>query len=122
MGTMDSRKTRASSITATILLALMIPSMNYASPLLAQSDETGGDTSSASQNYQDFQSCLSNAEVDGSVSEQQIRDCFAPIYNTGTASGNGGTTTPTDSPPSDEETSDADNTGNEDEEEGGGAE
>ena len=78
---MDIEKTQAASITATILLVLMIPAnMNYVSPSLAQSDETAGDTSPASQDYQDFQSCLSNAEVDGFVSEQQIRDCFAPIY------------------------------------------
>jgi hypothetical protein len=52
-------------------------------PLSAQSDTTS--PRSASEDYQEFQSCLSNAEVDGYVSEQQIRDCFAPIYNTGTA-------------------------------------
>ena len=120
---MDTGKTRTASITATILLVMMVPAgMNYVSPLLAQPTETGEDTSSASQDYQEFQTCLSGAEVDGTVSEQQIRDCFAPIYNTGTASGSDGTTTSTDSPPSDEDTSDADNTGSEDEEEGGAAE
>ena len=48
------------------------------------SSDGSSSSSSASQDYQEFQSCLSGAEVDGSVSEQQIRDCFAPIYNTGT--------------------------------------
>ena len=90
---------------------MMVPaSMNYVSPLLAQSTETGEDTSSASQDYQEFQSCLSDAEVDGTVSEQQIRDCFAPIYNTGTSTGTGAddATTSTDSPPSDGDTGAAD--------------
>src|SRR5687768_16614071 len=85
---MNTRKFRTASIAATILLVMMVPvGMIYVSPLLAQSTETGEDTSSASQDYQEFQSCLSNAEVDGTVSEQQIRDCFAPIYNTGTGTG-----------------------------------
>jgi hypothetical protein len=100
---MDTGKTRTASITATILLVMMVPaSMYYVSPLLAQPTETGEDTSSASQDYQEFQSCLSDAEVDGTVSEQQIRDCFAPIYNTGTGTGtaNDDTTTSSDSPTS----------------------
>lgn len=109
---MNTRKTRTASIAATILLVMMVPAgMNYVSPLLAQSTETGEDTSSASQDYQEFQSCLSDAEVDGTVSEQQIRDCFAPIYNTGT--GTDGTTTSPDSTPSDEDTTAADDTSNE---------
>jgi hypothetical protein len=54
--------------------------------------------------------------VDGTVSEQQIRDCFAPIYNTGTGTASDDTTTPsTDSPSSDGDTDGADN----DEESGG---
>lgn len=121
---MDKKKTQVIAVIVTIVLVLIVPaSVNYVTPLIAQTDGTGEDTSSASQDYQDFQSCLSNAEVDGSVSEQQIRDCFAPIYNTGTVSGSEGTTTSTDSPSGDEGTSNADNTGSEgDEEEGGAAE
>lgn len=111
---MNTRKSRTTSITATILLVIMVPAgMNYVSPLLAQSTETGEDTSSASQDYQEFQSCLSDAEVDGTVSEQQIRDCFAPIYNTGTGTGTDGTTTSPDSTPSDEDTTAADDTSSE---------
>jgi hypothetical protein len=108
---MDTRKTRtAASITATILLIILIPAgLNYVPTLLAQTTETTEDTSSASQDYQEFQSCLSDAEVDGTVSEQQIRDCFAPIYNTGTGTASGDTATPsTDSPPSDGDTGGAD--------------
>ncbi|MGC2309047.1 MAG: hypothetical protein WA461_11635 [Nitrososphaeraceae archaeon] len=65
------------------LLVLILPACMYSfTPLSAQTDEN---SNSASQDYQEFQSCLSGAEVDGYVSEPQIRDCFAPIYNTGTA-------------------------------------
>jgi len=85
--------------TTMMLLILILPAWLYAvTPILAQSDggssdggssdggsSDGGSDSSASQDYQEFQACLSDAEVGGSVSEQQIRDCFAPIYNTGTA-------------------------------------
>jgi hypothetical protein len=69
--------------TTMMLLILILPACIYAStPVSAQSDD--GSTSSASQDYQEFQSCLSDAEADGYATEQQIRDCFAPIYNTGT--------------------------------------
>lgn len=82
---------------------------------MAQSEESTEVTNSALQDYQDFQSCLSNAEVEGSVSDQQFRDCFAPIYNTGTATGSDRTTS-TDSPSNDEDTSNEDNTESEGEE------
>ena len=131
-------------ITAMTLLILMLPACMYAlTPLSAQSDDSSSDgggsgdsgsgsdggssgdgsssdasssSSSASQDYQEFQSCLSGAEVDGSVSEQQIRDCFAPIYNTGTTTAG---STPSDTPsggegasnPSTSGANDADNTG-----------
>ena len=74
----------------------------------------GSSSSSASQDYQEFQACLSDAEVGGSVSEQQIRDCFAPIYNTGPATtGSGPSDTPSGgedtSSPSNSDENDADN-------------
>src|ERR687892_801390 len=123
---MDTAKTRtAAGITATILLILLIPAgLNYVPTLLAQTTETTEDTSSASQDYQEFQSCLSDAEVDGTVSEQQIRDCFAPIYNTGTGTASDDTTTPsTDSPSSDDTTDGTDDTeSGSGEENGGGTE
>src|ERR671919_664344 len=110
---MDTAKTRtAAGITATILLMLLIPAgLNYVPTLLATTTETTEDTttettedtSSASQDYQEFQSCLSDEEVDGTVSEEDIRACFAPIYNTGTGTASDDTTTPsTDSPSSDD--------------------
>jgi hypothetical protein len=46
------------------------------------SSSTGSSsTGSSSENYKEFQKCLSGAEKSGDVTEQQIRDCFAPIYN-----------------------------------------
>jgi hypothetical protein len=79
--------------TIMLLIMILLPAITYSlTPLSAQSDSSGdssgdssadGSTTSASQDYQEFQSCLSGAEVDGYASEQQIRDCFAPIYNTG---------------------------------------
>ena len=69
------------------LLVLILPACMYSfTPLSAQTD---ANSNSAGQDYQEFQSCLSDAEVDGYASEQQIRDCFAPIYNTGTATTTG---------------------------------
>jgi hypothetical protein len=121
--------------TTMMLLILILPAWMYGAvtPILAQSDggssdggssdggssdggssdggsSDGGSDSSASQDYQEFQACLSDAEVGGSVSEQQIRDCFAPIYNTGTAA--------TGPAPSDSSSAnDGDNSGVDDEDE-----
>ena len=73
--------------TIATLLVLILPACMYSfTTLSAQTDEN---SNSASQDYPEFQSCLSDAEVDGYASEQQIRDCFAPIYNTGTATTTG---------------------------------
>ena len=63
--------------------------------------------------------------MDGIVSEQQIRDCFAPIYNTGTGTGIAGddSTTSTDSPSTnDGDTGAADDAESDNDEESGGAE
>src|SRR5215212_4195121 len=46
------------------------------------SSSTGSSsTGSSIENYKEFQKCLSGAETNGDVTEQQIRDCFSPIYN-----------------------------------------
>jgi hypothetical protein len=46
------------------------------------SSSTGSSsTGSSSENYKEFQKCLSGAETNGDVTEQQIRDCFSPIYS-----------------------------------------
>jgi hypothetical protein len=54
------------------------------------SSSTGSSsTGSSSGKYQEFKSCLSDAEKNGDVTEQQIRDCFSPIYNTDGGSDDG---------------------------------
>jgi hypothetical protein len=46
-----------------------------------QSTNTGGGDNSDRQNYDDFQNCLDDAAgTGGFATEQQIRDCFTPIY------------------------------------------
>lgn len=91
------------------LLVLILPACMYSfTPLSAQTD---GNSNSASQDYQEFQSCLSDAEVDGYASEQQIRDCFAPIYNTGTATTTG--SAPSDTSSEGEDASSGPTTGDE---------
>jgi hypothetical protein len=117
-------------VTIAVLLVLIVPiNMNQVLPLQAQTNGTEEDedtsTNTASQDYQDFQSCLSSTKVDGYVSEQQIRDCFDLIYNTGTGtSTSGDSTISTDSPPAgDEDTeSNTENTRSEDEEQGANSE
>jgi hypothetical protein len=47
-----------------------------------QTNGGGGDNNNSNrQNYDDFQNCLDGeAGTTGFATEQQIRDCFAPIY------------------------------------------
>jgi hypothetical protein len=62
----------------------------HSNPVLAQS--IGQGSSSARKDYKDFQNCLSDAEgTKGYVTEQEIRGCFNPIYNTGTSPSGGDT-------------------------------
>ena len=59
---------------------------------LGQSSTSNDDTSSSSarNDYKNFQNCLSDAEgTKGYATEKEVGDCFNPIYNTGT-SGSGG--------------------------------
>lgn len=62
-----------------------------------------------------FPSYTSIAEVDGYASEQQIRDCFAPIYNTGTGSTGDGTTDSSSDSGEDTGNDSGDDAGSEDE-------
>jgi hypothetical protein len=49
--------------------------------------DTGADTGAARQNYQEFNTCLTEAEGDeGFATEDEIRECFQPIYIGGEAS------------------------------------
>ena len=46
-----------------------------------QTNTGGDDNNSNRQDYDDFQNCLEDeAGTEGFATEQQIRDCFAPIY------------------------------------------
>ena len=68
---------------------LLLPSF-LSNPVLAQS--IGQGSNSARKDYKDFQNCLSDAEgTKGYVTEQEIRGCFNPIYNTGTSPSGGDT-------------------------------
>jgi len=65
--------------------------------LAAQTSKSKGDSSSASNDYKDFQKCLSSAEdTKGYATKQEIKDCFNqtynPISNTGTTTGTGAAT------------------------------
>jgi hypothetical protein len=49
--------------------------------------DTGTDTGAARQDYQEFNTCLTEAEGDeGFAAEDEIRECFQPIYIGGEAS------------------------------------
>ena len=49
--------------------------------------DTGADNSAASQDYQEFETCLTEAqEEEGFATEDEIRECFQPIYIGGEAS------------------------------------
>ena len=76
------------------LAAMLLSSGNVLNPSFAQNnivDQTntedqanggGSDNNNSDrQNYDDFQNCLDDeAGTTGFATEQQIRDCFAPIY------------------------------------------
>jgi len=86
---MNTKKKLTSIVVATIIAvaSIFVFSGALTNPVMAQS--TGG--GSTGSDYKKFQNCLSNAESNGSVTEQQIRDCFNPIYATSsTGSGSNG--------------------------------
>lgn len=101
------------------------------SPGSSSSPDTGSSTGTGAaddgENFQQFMDCLFGGEVSEedissalegssttSPTEQEIRDCFDPLYNTGSAAGSTTTTTPGSG--STDETEDAG--GDEDEDEG----
>jgi hypothetical protein len=74
-------------ILAVAIAALVYTSPTLITPALAQTtttseDTTGGaNTDTAQQDYQDFQQCLTEAEGgDDFATEDEIRECFQPIY------------------------------------------
>jgi hypothetical protein len=103
---MHARKIPSILIIA-ILAAVTFSSSTFLTPALAQtgveedgettqesadtSADTGADTSAdtgtASQDYQEFETCLTEAEgEEGFATEDEIRECFQPIYIGGEAS------------------------------------
>ncbi|MFL6315262.1 MAG: hypothetical protein ACJ71K_21880 [Nitrososphaeraceae archaeon] len=84
------------SIVAVIAAAtiLALPGI-LSSPVLgslgqSSTSNDGTSSSSARNDYKNFQNCLSDAEgTKGYATEKEVGDCFNPIYNTGT-SGSGG--------------------------------
>jgi hypothetical protein len=97
IATMSTKKVMSivALVTAAAIFAL---SSVLVKPVLAQSygGGEGDDDGSARENYKEFQKCLSDDETNGVVTEQQIRDCFSPIYNPhGSSSGSSSGTTST---------------------------
>ena len=97
----------------------------------SSSPDTGSSTGTGAaddgENFQQFMECLFGGEaseedissaLEGSSAstptEQEIRDCFDPLYNTGSTAGSTTTTTPGSSPTDETE----DTGGDEDEDEG----
>jgi hypothetical protein len=94
---MHTRKIPSILILAILVAVMTISSSTLLTPVLAQSSteqggessqdesdtgtDTGADTSTAKQDYQEFNTCLTEAEgEEGFATEDEIRECFQPIY------------------------------------------
>ena len=89
-------------ISSLLILAVTITALAYLSPtlvnpVLAQTttntedttEEEGANTNTAQQDYEEFQRCLTEAEGgDNFATEDEIRECFQPIYIGGEAAEN----------------------------------
>jgi hypothetical protein len=89
-------------ISSLLILAVAITALAYLSPtlvnpVLAQTttntedttEEEGANTNTAQQDYEEFQRCLTEAEGgDNFATEDEIRECFQPIYIGGEAAEN----------------------------------
>ena len=77
---------------AFVLAAMLLSSGNALNSSFAQTTTGGvaGGNNSDRQNYEDFVECIEGEEgTRGYATEQQIRDCFAPIYTGGTSNTDG---------------------------------
>ena len=96
---MHARKIPSILIIAILAAVTTFSSSTFLTPALAQtgaeedgettqeSTDTGADTGAASQDYQEFETCLTEAEgEEGFATEDEIRECFQPIYIGGEAS------------------------------------
>ncbi len=96
---MHARKISSILIIAILAAVTTFSSSTFLTPALAQTGaeeggettqettDTGADTGAASQDYQKFETCLTEAEgEEGFATEDEIRECFQPIYIGGEAS------------------------------------
>ncbi|CAN5843933.1 hypothetical protein BH23THE1_BH23THE1_21340 [soil metagenome] len=66
-----------------VFAAMLLSSSNALNTSFAQTNNDVGDNNSNRQNFVDFENCVEEeAGTTGFATEQQIRDCFAPIYIT----------------------------------------
>lgn len=64
------------------ILAFTSPTLANISIYAQSGSEDGGDTPEGSGDYEEFVNCLAQSEGDkGFASEDEIRDCFRPIYD-----------------------------------------
>ncbi len=76
-----------------VLAAMLLSSGNALNSSFAQTNTGGaaGGNNSDRQNYEEFMRCLEGEEGNrGYATEQQIRDCFAPIYTGGASNSDNG--------------------------------
>jgi hypothetical protein len=96
---MHARKISSILIIAILAAVTTFSSSTFLTPALAQtgaeeggettqeSTDTGADTGATSEDYQEFETCLTEAEgEEGFATEDEIRECFQPIYIVGDAS------------------------------------
>jgi hypothetical protein len=92
---MHPRKIPSILIAAILAGVFIFSSSTLLTPVLAQSSTEQGeessqeesDTGAARQDYQEFNTCLTEAEGgEGFATENEIRECFQPIYIGGEAS------------------------------------
>jgi hypothetical protein len=75
---------------------------------VGQTSDGGESNNSDRQNYDDFQNCLENeAGTAGFATEQQIRDCFAPIYIGGSSTDDSSSSTDDSSSNNDDNNNDS---------------
>ena len=92
---MHARKISSILIIAILAAFTTFSSSTFLTPAFAQTGAEEGeettqettDTGAASQDYQEFETCLTEAEgEEGFATEDEIRECFQPIYIGGEAS------------------------------------
>ena len=94
---MNTKKGLSIVAIITVAAAIFALSSVLVKPAIAQTVGGGGEddgstgpsstgpssTGPSSEKYQEFKNCLSDAEKNGVVTEEQIRDCFSSTYTAG---------------------------------------